>query len=101
MDACQHCGTVPEERSDTATGRVLVICPGCRARGHAGTSARAWHTWRLVNDAELPLYQGRYRPRFRQQGGRWQWYVADRASEGGWVATLEGAVADYMRATRD
>lgn len=100
MDACQHCGTAPEERRDTATGRVLVICPGCRARGQADKSqARALHTWRLVNDPDLPLYQKRHRPRFRQQAGRWQWYVGEVA--GGLVATLEGAVADYMRATRD
>lgn len=100
MEVCQHCGIVPEERRDTATGRVLVICLGCRARGHAAKSAvRAWDAWRLVNDPDLPLYQGRHRPRFRQQDGRWQWYVGEIG--GGLVATLEGAVADYMRATRD
>lgn len=94
MDVCVHCGTAPEERHDVSTKRTLVICVGCKARGEAAaTKGRAWHTWRVVNDPELPRYQGAHRPRFRQKGGRWQWYVG--TAVGGLIATLEGAVAEY------
>lgn len=100
MDACGHCGTAPEERHDTATKRTLVICLCCRARGEAALSrGRAWHTWRIVNDSELPLYRGLNSPRFRQKEGKWQWYIV--GTFGGLMATLEGAIADYMRANRD
>lgn len=102
MFSCKHCGTEPSERRDTATGRLLVVCENCRARGEASANElRAWATWHLVSDETLPLHGcGTARPaRFSQVEGKWFSRCACGFQDDGY-ATIEGAVAGWMRASR-
>jgi len=101
--ACIHCGTAPVLRKDTATARMMVVCPECKARGDAAIhEARAWMSWELVNDADLPRHscKAQGRPRFIQAGGQWGYgcKACNFADVG--YATLEGAVAGWMREHR-
>lgn len=101
---CIHCQIEPEVRKDTATGRTMLICPECKARGvasHSAPYARA--TWAIVNDDELPLHHCRngVRPRFRMQAGKWLCGCTACGYASGLIATIEGAVATWMSESRN
>lgn len=101
--ACIHCGNAPELRKDPATGRVMVVCPECKARGDAAIhDARAWLSWELVNDDTMPRHgcrNGAY-PRFIQVKGQWGYGCKACGFADIGFATLEGAVAGWMREHR-
>lgn len=100
---CIHCRSESVERNDTATGRTLVACSGCRARGAASLSVGyARSTWRLVNDETLPLHGCKKSapPRFFQREALWGWYCGGCNEQEPGFSTLEGAVAGWMRSSR-
>ena len=104
MISCRHCDSAPERREDSASGRVMFICPVCNHRGvatigEAENYARA--TWARANDPSLPRHTcGEGAPRFKQREGKW--FVACSACShvtGGFMS-IEGAVAGWLRGTR-
>lgn len=100
---CLHCGSVPVLRHDEASGLFMMACSGCKARGEAsGLESRARLAWSIVNDEELPLHPCKKgeRPRFFQRAGRWGSFCKGCGHIDEGTATLEGAVAAWMRESR-
>lgn len=103
MDACIRCGAAPEHRQDTATGRHLVVCPECKARGEASLSERyAVASWNMVNDDTLPGHECRKGglPRFLQQGGKWSAACPGCGFRDHGYESLQGAISGWMREIR-
>lgn len=100
---CIHCGTAPVLRTDTATGRMMMMCPECKARGDVAIhEARARMSWEIVNDETLPRHgcrNGVY-PRFIQVGGKWGYGCKACGFAETGFGSLEGAVSGWVREAR-